>query len=1707
MDKWKPIPKSFPDQRPGHGAADLNGYFDTRDTEVTSSDRPLQREESFAESTHSDSEPQYKFSKLRKARDSIFVARAHIGNDSDEEDEETTTERHPQVLIEEDIVVRRPTSNLSNKTSENARKSRASVRFSDLPEEGAGGVAGRGGGDKPQTQVKRTEGFSNPSFVDDHGNESEDYNEMLQNNGTTEWQSNLETNEFWARDSSSDDDDESALDYSKPAWDSFESIPTEDADETLSSEWSKFFLKLFKLISYGITFALVLGSGVVAKLSLSLIASMTRVNKTVVNCNPNLPDILDHDKHYHSLLGLNSPERFAWLWVLFAVLITPDVFTFLRSLKSCLFKQYEMPDIWSILVIFGTHSAEVVGVSLFAFVILPSIDVITGLIFTNCIFLLPAYCLFMSRYRRQPSKRQQQSPEVESGVDKSPDGNFLYYFYLTALVLQVVALLAWPVVLFLHNRYNVDPQHGVVVNRDVVDWLWIIPLSGALISLGFWENFTTENSNVKFLRRLGKIKSLSVVNKNAVYLYVSIWKCILYFAMLLLIQAFAALYHEKNIKSSWKTIELLFTSFTKAFNWHEIDLERENSLVNKVLHTTVNGWPPVILGLIQIGSSFLCYNTVLWVCKVCIQPFSFAIPINLILPVSVSLMNFFVNQYSKDVCFFSNIYNPFEYIFWNAHYNVFDLTKFFNWAILFLWLISFLSQVIINNHVWISSKERLAAIDKLFILPFFSSAVLEQSIMMNRRIDEELFERNFNNETHSDPSEIDENNNSLHSITSGIGMGNTGEKIRIYACATVWHETADELVQMLKSIMRVDEDQASRRLAVKWLKVQEHQVDYYEFETHLFVDDAFVFGKTLTENDRHINEYVKILIDVLNEAAENVHQRPVRIRPPRIYVTPYGGRVEWRLPGGTKLIAHLKDKLKIRHRKRWSQVMYMYYLLGFKIYEKEHDEQKRQKMTDKTFILALDGDINFRPEAVLLLVDLMKKNKTLGAACGRVHPVGTGPMAWYQVFEYAISHWLQKATEHVFGCVLCSPGCFSLFRASALVDINVMQKYTTKPTEALHYVQYDQGEDRWLCTLMLQQGWRVEYSAASDSYTHCPEGFGEFYIQRRRWAPSTMANIIDLLRSYKQTVKKNDNISSLYMLYQASIMLGTILSPGTIFLMLVGSVTTAFGLATQHSFYLNFCPTDMQILVAQILSVFYAMLMLAVLTSTAIEIKKETIFSPSVVFFVGMIFVFVVAAFIHPTEFFCLFPAPVYLLTIPSMYLLLTIYSMINLNIVTWGTRETAPSQQPTQPQAPAAQTQKKDSNLFDEIGNYFNGKNKWDFRCMCCTSTKNEEELYYLRDIRESIGKVNTEIGSIKNNVTAQTKLAKADLNLKRRSSMMFASRKVTFDDNAESRPLMDFIVDDEEIDEALNVLDSSLEEVNHKEDEQPPVAQFSAQNPPWIRDEGLENAKVVSIKKNERDFWTAFVAKYLAPLIEDKHHQDKVAADLIDLRNKAVFGFGIINIIFVLFVYLLQMNKDIFSITFHVNRHINGTSIDPNTGESNIVYTDTAINMDPISLILIIFFGSILFIQFIGMFMHRFGTITHLLAFTDITKEMRLPRRKSIAHELANRQKTARRMSLSADMHARHLRNFQQHQRQSFHNGSETESEPEIMTQFELNSDVVDGNNSSLKLRQVSTNFAENVIQDALESFNHSSPNQLANQNVNNQNDQPATLTPSSQ
>lgn len=88
------------------------------------------------------------------------------------------------------------------------------------------------------------------------------------------------------------------------------------------------------------------------------------------------------------------------------------------------------------------------------------------------------------------------------------------------------------------------------------------------------------------------------------------------------------------------------------------------------------------------------------------------------------------------------------------------------------------------------------------------------------------------------------------------------------------------------------------------------------------MDDAFEVSDHSTE-DSQVNRFVKCLVETIDEAASEVHLTNVRLRPPKKYPTPYGGKLVWTLPGKNKMICHLKDKSKIRHRKRWSQASFV----------------------------------------------------------------------------------------------------------------------------------------------------------------------------------------------------------------------------------------------------------------------------------------------------------------------------------------------------------------------------------------------------------------------------------------------------------------------------------------------------------------------------------------------------------------------------------------------------------------------------------------------------------------------------------------------------------------------------------------------------------------------------------------------------------------
>ena len=68
----------------------------------------------------------------------------------------------------------------------------------------------------------------------------------------------------------------------------------------------------------------------------------------------------------------------------------------------------------------------------------------------------------------------------------------------------------------------------------------------------------------------------------------------------------------------------------------------------------------------------------------------------------------------------------------------------------------------------------------------------------------------------------------------------------------------------------------------------------------------------------------------------------------------------------------------------------MYYFLAHKLLSLGGNKDRLKTIADHTFILALDGDVDFQPAALKLLVDRMKRNPNVGAACGRIHPIGSG---------------------------------------------------------------------------------------------------------------------------------------------------------------------------------------------------------------------------------------------------------------------------------------------------------------------------------------------------------------------------------------------------------------------------------------------------------------------------------------------------------------------------------------------------------------------------------------------------------------------------------------------------------------------------------------------------------------------------------------------
>ncbi|KAK7477686.1 hypothetical protein BaRGS_00031070 [Batillaria attramentaria] len=136
---------------------------------------------------------------------------------------------------------------------------------------------------------------------------------------------------------------------------------------------------------------------------------------------------------------------------------------------------------------------------------------------------------------------------------------------------------------------------------------------------------------------------------------------------------------------------------------------------------------------------------------------------------------------------------------------------------------------------------------------------------------------------------------------------------------------------------------------------------------------------------------------------------------------------------------------------------------------------------------------------------------------------------------------------------------------------------------------------------------------------------------------------------------------------------------------------------------------------------------------------------------------------------------------------------------------------------------------------------------------------------------------------------------------------------------------------------------------------------NPKWLDDPGMRQGEVQYLPMREIEFWQRCIAKYLHPISADKVHEAKVAADLKSMRNNVAFAFFMMNAFWIIIIFMMQSVKDKVSIYI------------PRPGTEPLP-------IEPLGLMFLVVFAFILIIQFCAMLRHRWGTLLHILASTDI-------------------------------------------------------------------------------------------------------------------------------
>ncbi|CAC5389821.1 CHS1 [Mytilus coruscus] len=145
--------------------------------------------------------------------------------------------------------------------------------------------------------------------------------------------------------------------------------------------------------------------------------------------------------------------------------------------------------------------------------------------------------------------------------------------------------------------------------------------------------------------------------------------------------------------------------------------------------------------------------------------------------------------------------------------------------------------------------------------------------------------------------------NTIKATPFNISANNKRNIRRVFICTTMYQESHIEMDRLLASI---------RNVSVSKLLKRENVV----LESHIFLDNG--------ADGQNIKQFGLQLLGLIEENLLTDRDLGVML------YTPYGIQLSWKIDNEMPLFVHLKDVSKVNAKKRWSQVMYMKYVLNYR---------------------------------------------------------------------------------------------------------------------------------------------------------------------------------------------------------------------------------------------------------------------------------------------------------------------------------------------------------------------------------------------------------------------------------------------------------------------------------------------------------------------------------------------------------------------------------------------------------------------------------------------------------------------------------------------------------------------------------------------------------------------------------------------------------